>query len=283
MTRRSKSGLAEALFRLAEILPWWLGVVMAIVSYAVLHRFAVAEAMTNIVPGQAGQMVVKQLVKWFATFGQYFVPLILLAGATVSAIGRRKREGLVAEVATSADGSALRSMSWRDFELTVGEAFRMRGYGVAEMGGNGPDGGIDLKLTRGGETFLVQCKQWKAYKVSVNIVRELYGVMAAKGAAGGFVVTSGVFTADARAFVQGRNIELIDGPALKKMIDAVQRSKSSDINRAPTANTAPAAEPVCPRCGGVMVKRIAKQGANAGNAFWGCVSYPKCRGVRTIE
>ncbi len=61
--------------------------------------------------------------------------------------------------------------------------------------------------------------------LSVNVVRELYGVMAAQGAAGGFVVTSGVFTADARSFAQGRNIELIDGKALKKIVDAVQASK----------------------------------------------------------
>ena len=32
------------------------------------------------------------------------------------------------------------------------------------------------------EKFLVQCKQGKAYIVGVDVVRELYGVMAAKGA-----------------------------------------------------------------------------------------------------
>ena len=133
--------------------------------------------------------------------------------------------------------------------------------------------------------ILVQCKQWKAYKVSVNIVRELYGVMAAQGAAGGFVVTSGVFTADARSFAQGRNIELIDGAALKKIVDAVQASrKPGGISPSPQATEpAVAVEPACPRCGSAMVKRVAKQGANAGNAFWGCTSYPQCRGVRAID
>jgi hypothetical protein len=37
----------------------------------------------------------------------------------------------------------------------------------------------------GSEEFLVQCKQWRAFKVGVVVVRKLYGVMAAKGAAGG--------------------------------------------------------------------------------------------------
>lgn len=283
MAKRSKGGLAEGVLSLAAVLPWWASVVMAIVTYVVLHRFAVAEVATNFAPGQMGQMVVGQLIKALATWGQYLVPLLLLAGAVVSNIGRRKRRGLAAEVAASADGAALRSMSWRDFELVVGEAFRLRGYTVTETGGGGADGGIDLQLTRGGETFLVQCKQWKAYKVSVNVVRELYGVMAAQGAAGGFVVTSGVFTADARSFVEGRNIELIDGPALKKMLEAVHTSKKPGVTSAPAAEPAAVVEPACPRCGGTMVKRVAKQGANAGNALWGCTSYPQCRGVRAIE
>jgi len=38
--------------------------------------------------------------------------------------------------------------------------------------------------------------------------------------------------------------------------------------------------PHCPICNAVMVKRTAKRGAHAGNSFWGCPNYPKCRGTR---
>jgi len=31
-----------------------------------------------------------------------------------------------------------------------------------------------------------------------------------------------------------------------------------------------------------MVKRVAKQGVNVGNAFWGCSEFPTCRGIRSI-
>lgn len=48
--------------------------------------------------------------------------------------------------------------------------------------------------------------------------------MAAKGATGGFVVTSGRFTEDAKAFTQGRNVQLVDGPELLAMIKRAQRS-----------------------------------------------------------
>lgn len=37
--------------------------------------------------------------------------------------------------------------------------------------------------------------------------------------------------------------------------------------------------PHCPLCHVPMVKRTAKKGANAGNAFWGCPRYPDCRQI----
>ena len=40
--------------------------------------------------------------------------------------------------------------------------------------------------------------------------------------------------------------------------------------------------PLCPRCSGAMVKRIAKGGENAGKEFWGCTNFPKCREIVTI-
>lgn len=38
----------------------------------------------------------------------------------------------------------------------------------------------------------------------------------------------------------------------------------------------------CPACGGDMVRRKASKGANAGNEFWGCSNYPKCRQIMAV-
>lgn len=37
--------------------------------------------------------------------------------------------------------------------------------------------------------------------------------------------------------------------------------------------------PPCPKCGAPMVRRQAKSGSSAGQMFWGCSTFPKCRGV----
>ncbi len=39
----------------------------------------------------------------------------------------------------------------------------------------------------------------------------------------------------------------------------------------------------CPKCGGEMVVRKGKKGQNIGNKFWGCSSFPKCRGIVNIK
>jgi len=38
----------------------------------------------------------------------------------------------------------------------------------------------------------------------------------------------------------------------------------------------------CPRCGSELVMRMAKRGANAGNRFVGCSSFPKCRFTQNL-
>ena len=37
---------------------------------------------------------------------------------------------------------------------------------------------------------------------------------------------------------------------------------------------------VCPRCGGKLVLRTAERGTRAGNQFYGCINFPKCRYIK---
>jgi restriction system protein len=269
---RTRESPAEALMEAVAMLPWWVGVVLAMLFYVVLSRFAESPVPVGGGVGQIGAQVAGQIWRTLAMFGQYLLPLIFLAGALVSAVGRAKRKRLYVGVTNDNTAGVLHGLSWREFELLVGEAFRRHGYSVVEPGGGGADGGVDLELARDGARYLVQCKQWKASRVSVQTVRELYGVVAKVGAAGGIVVTSGRFTPDAVAFAKGAEIELIDGLGLRRLIDGV------DV---PVAAKAAASGPHCPACGGAMVRRKATRGANAGSEFWGCSGYPACQGTRS--
>jgi restriction system protein len=168
---RRRQNLTEDLIEITSKLRWWVGVALAVAAYAGLHSVATSEVTAVAPPGRMGTLVIQSLFSTLALFGQYLLPFLFLVGAAMSAYGRYKRRALHEQVAGSPDRGALNDMSWQQFEALVGEAFRRQGYAVTETGGGGADGGIDLSLKKEGETFLVQCKQWKAYKVSVTTVR----------------------------------------------------------------------------------------------------------------
>jgi restriction system protein len=260
-------------------LPWWLGGVLAVAAYVGLHSVAASDAMAVAQPGKMGAFAGLTLARTLATWGQYLLPFVFLAAAGLSAYGRFTRRALHAPGAASPDWGALNAMSGRQFEALVGEAFLRKGYAVTGTGGGSTGGGVDLVLKMKGETFLVQCKQWRALKVGVNAVRELHGVMEAKGAAGGFVVTSGVFTEEALAFARGKPVELMDGKALHALIRGV--SVPARILRDPLSVMTSGA-PFCPECQSRMVKRKVRRGADAGKVFWSCARYPDCRGSREV-
>ncbi|MBE8233086.1 MAG: hypothetical protein HAW67_05065 [Endozoicomonadaceae bacterium] len=166
-------------------------------------------------------------------------------------------------------------MSWQDFEHFTGEYFRNKGYKVSETA-NGADGGIDLILFKNNEKFYVQCKHWRSQKVSVSVARELYGVMAANAVKCGFVVTAGRYTSEAISFAQGTNIRLING---NELVNQMKHYSLPVQEQKPIKNE----QTLCPKCNGLMVKRIAKRGQYAGNTFLGCQNYPRCRGVINID
>ncbi len=282
--RQARSRLGPVLLEIATRLPWWVSIAIAIATFLVLRAVAGLEPVSATGSADLGAVISQGMIRAMAMFGQFVFPVIFVIGAIASVLGKRSREKLVTQVADSSSAASLGHMTWSEFEALVQEAFSRKGYAVQRIGGAGPDGGVDLVLDRGTERALVQCKQWRAQRVGVSVVRELYGVMAAQGAAAGFVVTSGSFTPDALEFARGRNIQLIAGPELFEMIRDLRISTPTgrDDRRAPlsAAVTGPAQ---CPVCSGPMVERRAKRGANAGNMFLGCNDYPSCRGTRPLQ
>jgi restriction system protein len=288
MARRRRTSTAEDLIDAVALLPWWGGVALAIVIYLGLHSVAEQPAPAASALGQLAPALTQIVIRTLAMYGQYVAPALCLLGASVSAWRRRERARLIVDVTNNAAAGALQGMSWQDFEKLVGEHYRSQGYRVSETGGAAPDGGVDLVLSKDGEKILVQCKQWRAFKVGVSVVRELYGVMAAQGASGGIVVTSGRFTDEAVAFADGRNVRLVDGPKLRSLLEEARGTRPSRF--APTSQwaetTSPKPDrtlvPTCPLCAKPMTRRVARKGDNAGSSFWGCTGFPACRATKPV-
>lgn len=271
----AKSTVMDDLFALGAKLPWQLSMALAIGFGLALHQLSLIEVPIVTGPQDLSKVVFAQVARIVGLVGQYLVPLALLLGALVGVVKRRRGQALLTQTRAQSDG--LSALLWQQFELLVGAIFREKGYQVEERGLGGPDGGVDLVLRKGGEKYFVQCKHWRSLKVGVPVARELYGAMAAEGAVGGFVATTGQFTADAKRFVEGRNIGLIDGQQLRKQLKGGGAANGRSV--AQITPLRPAA-PDCPQCAKPMVRRVAKRGAQAGSTFWGCEGYPQCRGTR---
>jgi restriction system protein len=208
--------------------------------------------------------------------------IFLIASAIGYIVQRKKRKEKAAFFDQKDTLAELRTLGWKEFEEFVGTLFEKLGYSVQVTGGL-KDGGIDLTVSKGGKTHLVQCKQFRTTQVSLSMVRDFYGAMSSRRKLeGGFFVTTGSATLEARKFAEENSIELIDGA---KLLDYIRLSKQTLVPRAST-RTSSAGIPktkICPDCGAPMVVRVAKKGVHANEPFWGCANYPKCKAIVSYE
>lgn len=131
--------------------------------------------------------------------------------------------GLIAQLSENRD--MIYDVSPREFEKIVEQVLQDEGFST-HLTQPTRDGGRDIIATKTGingkpVVFYVECKRYsRTNKVSVDLVRALYGVQTADKVNKACLVTSSYFTRDAVAFAENQNfmIDLIDGDALHDMI-----------------------------------------------------------------
>lgn len=74
-----------------------------------------------------------------------------------------------------------------------------------------------------------------------------------------------------------RTLERVLGPlaartSTSRIVTAVREQAKTYATTPPTGT-----EERCPLCGNSLVPRVARKGPNAGNSFYGCMSFPRCR------
>lgn len=120
------------------------------------------------------------------------------------------------------------NLSGNDFEVEVANLYRNLGYCVERTQLVG-DGGIDIKLWKSqNEYIIVQCKNHRK-KVGPSVVRDLYGVMISEKANKAVLICSGGFTAGVLDFTQGKPIELIDISILLELSRTVNPLKNPTV------------------------------------------------------
>jgi restriction system protein len=166
----------------------------------------------------------------------------------------------------------VRALDWFQFEKLIAAIYETKGYSVKRLGGANPDGGIDLIVENASDRFVVQCKQWKAWKVGVRQVREFLGTLTDSRIPKGIFITLQGYTDDARALADKHNISLLSEESVVKLLEDVHWKFNPTITSALDDQ-----RKLCPRCESELVLRTATRGSGAGSQFWGCSNYPRCK------
>lgn len=136
---------------------------------------------------------------------------VLLGGGFMAFLWLVKQRQLV----VSGGIATLAGMRWREFSRFVIEALQAQGF-EAHPDEHNPDQ-TDLRLTRGGQTWLLSCKQGPNTRITGTQVGELADAVRLNGAAGGILVTLGTIEPSARKLAG--HIDMLDGQALWPLID----------------------------------------------------------------
>jgi restriction system protein len=98
MPRRRKTNLFEDLFDIAAMLPWLVGLLLAVISFIGFHAVAQMEINPPSQTAELGHNISRQLFKTFASIFQYLFPTVLCLGAATSFFSRLRRRMLFKQV-----------------------------------------------------------------------------------------------------------------------------------------------------------------------------------------
>lgn len=170
----------------------------------------------------------------------------------------------------------LNEMEWKRFEILCSAVINALGL-VSKETQYGADGGIDIVVSRDKASEpigVVQCKAGEDRIIGIKPVRELFGVMAHGNFKQGMFITTGRYTQEAIDFAQDK-IVLVTGEMLIAKINGMPQGQLQNV--LDVAFEGDYRTPTCPKCGVKMVLRESGKGRSAGNSFWGCIHYPRCR------
>ncbi len=308
MARKPRTSPLADFTKAISMLPWWVGALLAVVSFIVLHQVAGMEIAASRNLHDISSTLGSHIFKTAASILQFFVPVVFLIGAAMSGwaqfqsptvlnvdrfgqdpwmsapVGESRDEPRFHSDGPRISDAALdpgkwsleliKAMEWLRLEELSAAYFTQLGF-RSQLGAGGADGGVDIHLYADGAAtpgIIVQCKAWRSQQVGVKELREFFGVMTSEKVPEGVFITNSIFSVDAKAFCTDKNIHLIDGPDLlakiKQLTDAQQQSLLA------LATKGDFLTPSCPSC---RIKMLYREGKEQGKGFWGCANFPRCR------
>lgn len=140
MAGRQGQGLFGNLAMQAAVLPWWAALILAVLCYAGCH------ALAGMAVPASEQPTAQVYIKTLATALQYLLPLLLVAAAAFSVLGRRMQVRQQAAEQAAREMSQLRSAPRPPARRSMGTSTYMAcpkcgALMVQKTHGSGPNAG----------------------------------------------------------------------------------------------------------------------------------------------
>jgi restriction system protein len=202
---------------LAQI-PWWISVTLSTSLY-VLLKFVVPYVETQ-------STLVNET---HISLGPFLAPVVALAFLSpitfslLKSSRKKKLHELRDEI------QSIQNLAWPQFKERVAEAYRRNGYNIMENSAFTADPSVDLVMRKSANLYLVQCRYWQNRKLGLREVKNLFSLMHEKQASGVYLLTTGIFTYEARHYALGRPINLLDGIGLVELLGKVDSSPGKEL------------------------------------------------------
>jgi restriction system protein len=212
--------IAQELKELLLRLPWWLGLLCALVAYLLLRPIASLRAPAPTGTLDTALTAVGQLFVGLAGLAQYLIPLAFVALAAVAAFLHWKRRDIYESLTSNPGGPGARGLSRDDVALLIAAAYRARGFQVRAATAGESLRGFDLQLRRGETLILLHLQNWKSSVLDAAPLLQIDRALEQVGADRALVLISGRFTPEAESFAADKPMDLIDGRGLKRLVAA---------------------------------------------------------------
>ena len=202
---------------LAQI-PWWISVTISASLY-VLLKFVVPYVETQ-------STLVNET---HISLGPFLAPVVALAFLSpitfslLKSSRKKKLHELRDEI------QSIQNLAWPQFKERVAEAYKRNGYNIMENSAFTADPSVDLVMRKSANLYLVQCRYWQNRKLGLREVKNLFSLMHEKQASGVYLLTTGIFTNEARHYALGRPINLLDGIGLVELLGKVDSSSGKEL------------------------------------------------------
>ncbi|MEO8057297.1 MAG: restriction endonuclease [Burkholderiales bacterium] len=190
------------------------------IGLAVFVYLARAELVDVLRPHAAALALPAEWLRWALAAGPHVLALGcgLLAAWQVAKV--RAASGAPAAARGAEEADWIRRLGWMQFEQLVESHFTHRGLRTVLLRGEPGCPPRTGTIDGGGVVQVLHCTEWKSEEIGYEIVNAFASEIAARSAQGGVLLTFGRLTRGASTLAADKNIEVVSGIKLTRMLRA---------------------------------------------------------------